>query len=232
MHELCAVRLVSRDWELASRSFFASKYISRPICWLTSSGLWELEQIPPRFWPHIQTIYVASTCFTLFGLRSMFMQHLHDKRTFIKSRNRTNRVSGSLLAIKALHLGRVFTHYGWRHLNGRLQTMNFFWYYLRNIFWQRWLRISGSDVARLANVLEKMPNCNIEVVDVGYGVGDLFANDRNYGKPAPAYAFELALYSSSEQGHVDPGYTTHLVRVVEEAKRRRKQLLEKLKMIG
>lgn len=225
--DLRCARLVSRNWEASSRPCFASKHFSRTIFWLTSSGLRDLDQISRKFGPYMKTIYIASDRFTVIGFVAIFKQYLHDRRktyTYNSERRKMEPTSCSVLDVKTHHLTQYFKHQRWPYSCNDRRITRFFLDYFSNIFSQWWLRASRRDVARLAAVLERVPQCDVKVVTVSYEIGKLQSNALLYGKPAPEHAFELALFLAGRKVDGDAGYLAHAERVVEEAFERRQIL--------
>ena len=227
--DIRSARLVSKEWELASRPSFASGHLSRSIFWLTSPGLRELEQLSSKFGPYMRTILIATDQFTLSGFIHIFRRYWHDSRTVIKRSRyinekfgRTAHTSYTILDIKSHHLRQFFKYHRWDNHGLQSRVAQFFWQYVCNIFSQYWLRMSGRDVSRLAAVLSGMPRCEAKVVSLSYEIGKLQSNSRLYGKPAPKHAFELALFCAIKQDDADANHSGHVERVVEEANNRRK----------
>ena len=226
--DIRSVRLVNKEWELASRPSFALGHLSRSVFWLTSSGLNELEQLSSKFGPYMRTILIANDHFTISGFFRVFKRYWRDRRTVVK-RSRYNKQLGrtihtsyTILDIKSQHLAQYFKYHRWYDHGGERGIAPFFWRYFRNIVSQYWLRISGRDVSRLAAVMDGMPRCEAKVVSLSYEIGKLQTNARHYGKPAPKHAFELALLYAKEHEGADPAFSGHVEWVVEEAMDRRK----------
>lgn len=226
--DIRSARLVSREWELASRPSFASGHLSRSIFWLTSSGLGELGLLSSKFGPYMRTVLIASDHFTLSGFYQVFRRYWHDKRTVVKSRynkqlGRKVHTAHTILDVKSQHLAQFFKYHRWYNHGDGNRIALFFWQYICNIFSQYWLRISGRDVAELAAVLDRMPRCEVNVVSLSYEIGKLQTNARLYGNLAPKHAFELALLCAEKRDGADTDdYSGHVEHVVEEALRRRK----------
>lgn len=65
--EVHAVRLVCREWERASRPFWAEWHLQRSLFWLTGSDMKRLERLAGKFGPYMGRICVATDRFTLKG---------------------------------------------------------------------------------------------------------------------------------------------------------------------
>ena len=226
--DLKAARRVCKDWELVTRPNFASRHLCRSVYWITASSLQELDQLSRKFGPYMKIIYIDATCFNSSSLVRLFKKFLQDRRTtFNYSRydwaaECKVKQSATILDVKSHHLANYFTRQGWRYDGSRFAILRFYWHYMRNILSQSWLRLSGRDLSKIVDGINRTHGCELKVVNLRNEVGQLHVNSRLYGKPAPEHAFELALLSG-EEADIDTLCSAHVDRVVEEAIKRRKK---------
>ena len=228
--EIHSVRLVSSEWEVASRPFFAASLLSRSVFWLTSSSLNMLDSLSCKFGPYIGIVYIAVDHFTLSGLARALKQYLRYRYwPHLAARYDLNEVEPSLskfvLEDKSRYIGQWFRQDQWHTYWNRYQTMRFFWSYLCNIISQACLYWSKRDLVRMERILIRMPACDIKAVSLDYEPEQLVTNAHKYGKPAPEHGFELALYCSGKHLMSDGTYFDHVERVVAEAVERRRLLM-------
>ena len=237
--ELHCVRLVSSEWELASRPFFAAKYLTRSVFWLTSSGVDMLEHLSRKFGPYMQKLFIAADNFTINGLWRALTQYLRYRFVPIETAEAESifrpqfapivvdfifrpRLSPTVSYLKYQTLERWCRNEVWHVYCDKRQSAMFLRRYACNIVSQCWLRWLRKDVSRLAPILEQLPQCGVHVVNVRYEPDKLANNTEAYGKPAPEHALELALYCSGNRRVSDAKYSRHVERVVEKALKRRK----------
>ena len=207
--EICSVRRVCVEWEVASRAFFAAQCTSRSVFWLTYSSLRMLDDLSRKFGPYMSNIYIATDHVTIAGL--------------VKA----------LLAYHSRAVQDVRGHYfqQWSKLKGgstihhdSSQTRRFVWQYACNIVSQWYLGLLGRDITLLARTLDRAPRSDVQVVILTYEPEQLNENARTYGMAAPGYAFQLALYCSGQRQQHDEAYHAHVQRVVDEAVQRKSLL--------
>lgn len=231
--ELCgkeaqSIRLTSKEWEFASRSFFAARHLSKSVFWLTSSSLRMLEHLACKFGPYMRELFLAADHFTMTGFKRAMGQYLRYRYSKMKGplyeKRSQNWVHGStsVLEVKTRSLGLWFKQCEWHTYRSTRQTRRFFIRYIQNIYSQAYLRVLNRDFAKLRRILEQLlDSCEVKVVSLRYDADALDTNSFAYGKPAPEHAFELALYGFGKDWGSDTEYFGYVERVIDKALERR-----------
>jgi len=224
-HDLCgketlAVRAVCTEWELASRPFFAERYLSRSLFWLTPAGLDQLEAFAYRFAPYMHQIFISTDCFTLTGLCRCLRRHLRcvwvqQAPTWLKPK----RTSSNLLYFSRRYL------MDYRLPGDRARTRHFCVEYARTLISQLWLRWTGDDRVRLCEIVKLLsPQAEVHVAEVGYAPHQLSNNIELYGRAAPRHALKFALFGAKNGVFsASRSYAKHVKNVVRVAVQEREQ---------
>ena len=232
--EVAAVRLVSTEWEAASRPFFASLHLAKSVFWITSSQLDLLELLVQRFGEFMQELYIAADSFTISGISRAMKRYLKYRYSHVVASRYSEEAGGcreyskSILAIRTTYIGQWFKKNEWHTYCDKANSRRFFWYYAVSILSQSYLRLSGKDVTRLASVLDRLPNCRIKVLNLSYEAYKLTTNVQAYGRAAPAHAFEMASYCSTREGEPHAISNKYAEHVLEEALTRRRLICSDL----
>ena len=196
--EVHAVRLVCRDWEVASRPFFAERHLKRSLFWLTVADLVRLESLARRFGPYMLEIYIATDHFTISGLQQVWRKY-KAHRDYLRNLQeavadgggeallRTADTNAERAGIETQAVGFVarplhdkgklgseyFRHAYQQHRalspwDRTLRLWPFIWHFLCNIVTQTLLRITGFDRRKLARIAGTMPNGRLEAARVSY----------------------------------------------------------------
>ena len=130
--EIHSIRLVSSEWEVASRPFFAARHLSRSVFWLTSSNLDMLDSLSRKFGPYMHNLFIAADHFAISGLVRAWKQYMKYQYSHVVARhydlekNERHRCSKSVLEIKSHYLGQWFKHQEWRTYCDMSQSGRFF----------------------------------------------------------------------------------------------------------
>lgn len=124
--------------------------------------------------------------------------------------------------------GRYFRHAYQQHQPlspwKTLRLWQFSRQFLCNVLGQTWMRICGSDRRILMRIAKMMPRGELRAVDVSYESEQLNWTQQTFGRPSPAFAFELALLCADEGALRCEEYGEHVKRVVDEAMERKAML--------
>lgn len=212
--EVHAARMVCREWETASRPYFAELHLRQSLFWLTGSDLRRLEGIATRFGPHMYFISIATDCFKFSGVWRMWRNY---RRYAISTAERgspgflcDDKGSGPQYFRQAYRQDQPLSP--WRYL--RLRT--FLWCCLCHATSQTALCITGGDQRRLARIMEMVPHGTLQAAALIYEAEQLNANEYKYGRASPAFAMELALLCGQSGVLNDVAYEQHVGSIVME----------------
>lgn len=214
--EISSTRLVCKDWEHASRPFFAQLYLQKSLLWMTESQLRFIRQLALKFGPYMKHIYIASDRFTVPGLLSAIRNYRHYCTSQTPGPAHTAYLS---LNTKKSSNSDICQH--WKHCN-HARTFHFFAVWLRSSFSQNWLRFTGRDRRLLAELAASLSTgTELDIVNLCYDGQELNHNVTAYGRAAPRFPFEIALFNSrtlatcdAETLTTDVEYEMHLRQVL------------------
>lgn len=189
--EIANMRLVCTDWELASRPFFAHFYLHKLLLWMAGSQLLFFKQLALKFGPYMKSVYIASDHFTISGL----FPAIKNYHLYCKSRN-LGPIHTSYLSLNTKKLFNMKQSLHWKHCSHTC-TRSLFISWVAYSFSQTWLRLTHQDRRLLSELIALLPpSCEVEVVDLSYHGEELRHNVAKYGRAAPGFTFEMALFNT------------------------------------
>ncbi|KAF1827215.1 uncharacterized protein K489DRAFT_405940 [Dissoconium aciculare CBS 342.82] len=242
--EVCACRLVCKEWEETTRPFFAQHYLERRLFWITGANLARLEMAVQKFGPWMKSVVIVPVHFTLDGFIQAFRTYLHYRRAPDAGPRAglyghdDSRTASCISPQKHARVARRLEYFSrpgayfyigrWnrgidagrtetRIYHDRAQAHRFLRSYAAGLLAQPWLRLRRQDGPRLAAVQRQLPHCRLQVRRLDFSAPQLQHNREVLGVTAPEWGVELALFCPDQTWLYDVDYSRHVATIVAEA---------------
>nr|POE79558.1 hypothetical protein CFP56_07623 [Quercus suber] len=189
--EIASVRLVCTDWEYVSRPFFAQQFGQKILSLVSGPQLRFTQRLVVKFGPYIKTIFISSDRYTVLGLKLA----VRNYRTYCRCKD-YGPPHTAYLSLSAKGGSKSESCIYWKYCS-HTRALRYLIAWLGYSFSQSWLRMTGRDVQLLSAIAAQLPaTAEIHIVNLLYDGAELDNNARVYGRAAPSFAYESALFNA------------------------------------